>query len=102
MNFGVIAAIAYGLLAIAGGVMGYRKAGSTVSLISGVISGLLLWLGGFLYVQGNPVGRILATIVTALLIIVFVIRLTKTRKFMPAGLMVSVGIVALIGLVFSG
>ena len=102
MNVGVIAAIAYGVLAIVGGVMGYRKAGSKVSLISGVISGLLLLLGGLLYAQGNLAGRILATIVTALLIIVFIIRLTKTRKFMPAGLMTVVGIVALMGMVFWG
>ena len=102
MNFGVIAAIAYGLLAIVGGVMGYRKAGSKVSLFSGVISGVLLLLGGLLYAQGNQGGRILATIVTVLLIIVFIIRLTKTRKFMPAGLMTAGGVVALIGLGISG
>ncbi|MCG8365904.1 MAG: hypothetical protein MJA27_21540 [Pseudanabaenales cyanobacterium] len=102
MNFGVIMAIAYGLLAIVGGLMGYRKAASKVSLISGLISGLLLLLSGLLYAQGNPLGRILAAIVATLLIIVFIIRLTKTRKFMPAGLMTAVGIVALIGIVFSG
>lgn len=102
MNFGVIMAIAYGLLAIVGGLMGYRKAASKVSLISGLISGLLLLLSGLLYAQGNPLGHILAAIVTTLLIIVFIIRLTKTRKFMPAGLMTAVGIVALIGIVFSG
>ena len=40
--------IIFGLLTIAGGVMGYVKAGSTVSLIAGSISGLLLLLAAFL------------------------------------------------------
>ncbi|MDY7013531.1 MAG: TMEM14 family protein, partial [Cyanobacteriota bacterium] len=42
MNFSIIAAIAYGLLALFGGIMGYVKVKSKASLISGTISGVLL------------------------------------------------------------
>ncbi|MFE1744649.1 TMEM14 family protein [Coleofasciculus sp. H7-2] len=95
MNPGTIAAIAYGILAIIGGIMGYSQAQSKVSLISGSISGLLLILGGVMLLQGQEWGLILATVVTAVLVIVFAIRLAKTRKFMPAGLMTLLGLITL-------
>ena len=88
--------LAYGLLSIVGGVMGYQKAGSQVSLISGVISGLLLLIGGYLLLGGALSGLILSGVVSLLLVIVFVIRLIKTKKFMPAGLMVAFGVMNLI------
>ena len=95
MNPGIIAAIAYGVLAIVGGVIGYVQAQSKVSLISGSISGLLLIISGVSQLQGQAWGLILATAVTALLVIVFAVRLAKTRKFMPAGLMSLLGLAAL-------
>lgn len=99
MNPGIIAAIAYGILAIVGGIIGYMQAQSKASLISGTISGLLLILGGVMQLQGQAWGLILATVVTAVLVIVFTVRLTKTRKFMPAGLMIVLGVAALMVMV---
>lgn len=99
MNPGIIAAIAYGILAIVGGIIGYVQAQSKASLISGTISGLLLILGGVMQLQGQAWGLILATVVTAVLVIVFTVRLTKTRKFMPAGLMTILGVAALVVMV---
>lgn len=96
MNPGIVAAIAYGVLAIVGGVIGYKQAQSKASLISGAISGSLLILGGVLRSLGQPWGLLLAVIVTVALVIVFTIRLTKTRKFMPAGLMTGLGVAALV------
>lgn len=96
MNPGIIVAIAYGILAIIGGIIGYIQAQSNVSLISGSISGLLLILGGVMQLQGQGWGLILATVVTAVLVIVFAIRLAKTRKFMPAGLMTILGVATLV------
>ncbi|MBD1926907.1 hypothetical protein H6F74_11695 [Trichocoleus sp. FACHB-90] len=95
MNLGIISAIAYGILAIIGGIIGYSQAQSKVSLISGIVTGLLLILGGVMQLQGQAWGLILATVVTAVLVIVFAIRLAKTRKFMPAGLMSVLGLVTL-------
>jgi len=45
--------------------------------------------------QGQAWGLILATIVTTVLIIVFAIRLAKTCKFMPGGLITVLSLVVL-------
>ncbi|NJP11377.1 MAG: hypothetical protein HC866_19435 [Leptolyngbyaceae cyanobacterium RU_5_1] len=95
MNPGIIAAIAYGVLAIIGGVLGYVQAKSKVSLIAGCGCGLLLLLSGILQLQGQTWGLIVATVVTVILLVAFVMRFVKTRKFMPAGLMLLLGIPAL-------
>lgn len=95
MNPGIIAAITYAVLAIVGGFIGYIQASSKASLISGSISGLLLLFAGVMQLQGQTWGLLLATIVTSVLIIVFAVRLVKTRKFMPAGVMTILGITAL-------
>lgn len=96
MNLAIVAAIAYGILSIVGGIIGYAQAQSKVSLISGSISGVLLILGGILALTSGLAGLWLAAIVTVVLVIVFAVRLFKTRKFMPAGLMIIAGIIALI------
>lgn len=97
---GIITAIAYGVLTLIGGIMGYVQAQSKASLISGIVSGLLLIIAGVMQLQGQEAGLILATVITAVLVIVFAIRLSKTRKFMPAGLMSLLGLVSL-GLMMS-
>lgn len=95
MYIGLVATLAYGILAILGGIIGYRSASSKVSLISGSVSGFALIVAAVIQFQGQSWGLILATVVTASLLVVFMFRLAKTRKFMPAGLMTILGIVAL-------
>jgi len=96
MELGIIAAIGYGVLALGGGIMGYVKVKSKISLISGTVTGLLLLVAGGMQLMGmSSVGLILAEVVTGILIITFGMRLFKTRKFMPAGLMIIAGVVAL-------
>ncbi|MGK7891470.1 MAG: TMEM14 family protein [Leptolyngbyaceae cyanobacterium] len=95
MDMTGIVAIAYGILAAVGGIVGYRKANSKPSLISGLVSGLLLIIAG-LVAASQPWGAWLALGVTALLVIVFAIRLVKTQKFMPAGIMLTAGLATLI------
>ncbi len=97
MSLGLIIALIYGILALVGGVVGYFKSGSKPSLISGVISGLLLIIGALRAAQGIVSGLWVVKIVTLALVIVFIIRLVKTKKFMPAGLMVIGGVATLIG-----
>ncbi len=99
MNLSIIAAFAYGILAIAGGIIGYIQARSRVSLLSGGISGLLLILAAYFQLQGQTWGSILAVLVTAVLVVVFAVRLAKTRKFMPAGLMTILGMLVLVVMV---
>lgn len=88
----------YAILAIIGGIIGYQQAGSKPSLISGGITGVLLLIAGLGLVRAQLWALWLAIVVTLLLVVVFVIRLIKTRKLMPAGLMVIVGIGTLIAL----
>jgi uncharacterized membrane protein (UPF0136 family) len=95
MTAGAIAAIAYGVLAFIGGILGYAKAKSKPSLISGVISGVVLIATGAAGALGLGWGLPVAIVVTAALVIVFIVRLIKTKKFMPAGLMIIAGVAAL-------
>jgi uncharacterized membrane protein (UPF0136 family) len=96
MTVSAIAALVYGVLALVGGWMGYQQASSKVSLISGTITGILLLLASFGLLQGLSWGLWLGIAVTVLLLVTFVVRLIKTRKVMPAGLMVTAGVVTLI------
>lgn len=99
MALGVWSAIAYGILAMVGGIIGYVQARSQASLISGLISGGLLILGGWLWGTGSPAGWALAIGVTVALVIVFVRRWQQTRKVMPALVMIVAGILALMAMV---
>ncbi|MBE7380219.1 MAG: TMEM14 family protein [Leptolyngbya sp. SIO1E4] len=95
MSAAAIMTFVYGVLSIVGGIIGYRQAGSKPSLIAGGVTGALLLIAGIGLVQVQPWGMWLAIAITALLIITFIGRLVKTRKFMPAGLMIIVGVATL-------
>jgi uncharacterized membrane protein (UPF0136 family) len=95
MNLSIIAAIAYGSLAIVGGILGYIQAQSKISLIAGCGCGILLLISAMLQLQGQPWGLLAAIAVTVILLVAFMMRWIKTRKFMPAGLMLLLGVPAL-------
>ncbi|MEL6381342.1 MAG: TMEM14 family protein [Cyanobacteria bacterium J06626_18] len=88
----------YGVLSFVGGIIGYQQAGSKPSLIAGVVTGILLVAAGIGLVQGQSWALWIAIAVTGLLVVTFIGRLVKTRKFMPAGLMVIVGVATLAAL----
>lgn len=77
----------YGLLVLLGGVMGYIKAKSQMSLVSGVGSGVALLSAWFISRQMPVVGLGLAAGIGLVLFGVFVKRFSVTRAFMPAGMM---------------
>jgi uncharacterized membrane protein (UPF0136 family) len=79
--------IIFGILTIAGGIVGYVKAGSTVSIIAGSISGVLLLLAAWLMPEHQAAGLIVALIVSLLLAGQFIPKFFRTFKVMPAGLM---------------
>ncbi len=76
-----------GFLALVGGFIGYTKAKSKPSLISGVVSAFLLNFSYFLTRSHLKAGLIAGDVVCVALLVVFAWRLKKTAKFMPAGLM---------------
>ncbi|MDJ0691576.1 MAG: TMEM14 family protein [Xenococcaceae cyanobacterium MO_188.B32] len=96
MNTSTLAAIAYGITSIVGGIFGYARAKSQVSLILGSISGIVLIVSAWAQLKGLTIGLTLAQLITLLLVGVFTVRLIKTRKFMPAGLMLILGLVTLV------
>lgn len=93
---GQIAMGVYGLLLIAGGMMGYVKSKSRVSLFAGAIAGGLCvgatWLSLDQPADGFTIGSLVAFLLTG----VFINRLAKTRKFMPAGMILVMS--AIVGL----
>jgi len=95
MNLAILAVLLYGLLALVGGITGYAKAGSQASLISGSLSGVFLAIAAIAAWQGQAWGLGLAIAIAALLVAVFIVRLVKTRKLMPASLMIVAGLVTL-------
>ena len=86
--------LVYGLVVLLGGVMGYLKAKSQVSLVSGVGSGIALLVDWFVCQQMPSLGMGLATLLALVLLIVFITRFLKTRAFMPAGLMTAFSLAA--------
>ncbi|WP_016950291.1 TMEM14 family protein [Anabaena sp. PCC 7108] len=95
MNLGIVAAFGYGILSLLGGIIGYIQAKSKVSLLSGSMSGLLLIFSAYCQLQGQTWGLTVAAFITGILIFFFALRLAKTRKFMPAGLMIILGMLTL-------
>lgn len=83
----------YIVLLVIGGLIGFLKAKSRVSLIMSVAfaAALSLCAAGIIF-QLQPY---VADVLLAALLVVFGMRLAKTKKFMPAGLMLAVTILAL-------
>ena len=81
----------YIVLLIIGGLIGYLKAKSKVSLVMSAAFAAVLSLCA----AGIVFQNYMADILLALLIVVFAMRVVKTKKFMPGGLMLIITILAL-------
>ena len=92
----LIATVFYGLLSIGGGLMGYLKSQSKVSLISGGVSGILLLILAGMMNAGYQWAIAVAAVIIALLVIVFIVRWSKTKKLMPALPMIFFGVASLV------
>jgi uncharacterized membrane protein (UPF0136 family) len=81
----------YIVLLVVGGLVGFFKAKSQVSLIMsvGFAAALALCAAGIIF------KAYVADILLAILLVVFGMRLTKTKKFMPAGMMLVITLIAL-------
>src|SRR5258706_1260655 len=91
-NFANLVLWIYIVLLVVGGLIGFLKAKSRVSLIMSVTFAALLSLCAAHLVFQYYV----ADILLAALLVVFGIRLTKTKKFMPSGMMLILTLVALV------
>lgn len=95
MQFENIVFWSYIILLLVGGLIGFLKAGSKISLITSAVAAALLVLTRLHGVIDPNFGRNLANVIMAVLLIVFAIRLTKNRKFMPSGFMLILTVVVL-------
>jgi uncharacterized membrane protein (UPF0136 family) len=84
----------YALLVAIGGIIGYVKAKSNQSLISGLGSGIALAIAWYVSLQNPTLGLALAAAIALALVIVFALRFRATTKFMPAGLLALLSLVA--------
>jgi uncharacterized membrane protein (UPF0136 family) len=79
--------LVFGVLTIAGGIMGYVKAGSTASIIAGSITGILLIVAGLVLPEHRALGVGLGLVVSLLLAGQFIPKFIRTGRMMPAGMM---------------
>jgi uncharacterized membrane protein (UPF0136 family) len=93
-NFASTVLWIYIVLLLVGGLMGFLKAKSKVSLItSAVFAAVLVLTQTGIFDSG--VARNLVNVLLAVLLVVFAVRLAKTKKFMPSGLMLVLTILVL-------
>ena len=85
----------YIVLLVVGGMIGFLRAGSKISLLTSAVSAALLVVTTLRGVFTPDFRYHAAEVIMALLLVVFAIRLTKTKKFMPSGLMLSLTLAAL-------
>jgi len=85
----------YIVLLLVGGLIGFLKANSKVSLIMSSAFAALLILTAVHGILDANFARNLANILMAVLLVVFAMRLAKTKKFMPSGMMLVITIAAL-------
>lgn len=78
--------LAFGVVTIAGGAVGFAKAKSRASLIAGAVSGLLLLLAAWFTTTGARPALLLGLSVSAALASRFGMVLLKSKRFIPAGL----------------
>ena len=101
MSPGQIVLLVYALLMLIGGIIGYTSAGSKASLTAGAASAAALG-AAWLWARSSPgPGLWLGAVISLALCAVFAVRLSKTGKFMPSGMLLVVSLLALVALVYS-
>ena len=85
----------YIVLLLVGGLIGFFKAKSKVSLITSAVFAAILILTTLRNVFKPAFALTLADVTLVVLLVVFAVRLAKTKKFMPSGLILLATVVVL-------
>jgi len=101
MALGQIVLAVYALLMLGGGIAGYKAAGSKASLYSGVGSAAILGVAWVLSRTAPAAGFGLGALTSLVLVLVFGIRLAKTGKMMPSGMLLVVSAVSFLALAYA-
>ena len=88
----------FGILTIAGGIIGYVKARSVVSIVAGLITGLMLIAAAYVLPEQRQLGLGLAFATSLLLALQFIPRVLRTRRLVPGGIM---SLLSIVGIVFA-
>ncbi len=100
MNISEIILVVYGVLLVVGAFQG-AKAGSKISLVAGFTSGVFVFVGLWMARTNAEAGFGFLSVLTGLLVVMFAVRLIKTKKFMPSGMLLIMTAVACAAAVLS-
>ena len=95
MQFENIVFWSYVVLLLIGGLIGFFKGHSKVSLITSAAAAAVLILTRLPGVFQHTFARDLSNVVMAVLLVVFAIRLAKTKRFLPSGFLLLLTVVVL-------
>lgn len=86
-NLNSVSLLIYSLILLTGGLIGYFKSSSLISLIAATATSLIIILSIWLSYQGFTWGKFLAWIPLIALTLFFGYRFYKTGQWMPGGIM---------------
>ncbi|MBC8101406.1 MAG: TMEM14 family protein [Cytophagales bacterium] len=96
LNVARVVFFAYAVLLIAGGIAGYVEKTSVISLVAGVVTGLIALAAG-IYLTINPtVGLVLGILAAVLAGGGMAPRYAKSKSVWPAGTVLAASVVALV------
>ncbi len=95
-NYASLVLWIYIVLLFVGGLMGFLKAGSKISLLTSACFAAILILCNVDLIFKKDIADTLAMVVLVFLLVFFTFRLSKSKKFMPNGMMAVMTLAALV------